>query len=249
MSKGLKIALAAGGVIMALLIAGVAVTGFALAQDPDPDQPGNEAFPGRRMDGPRGRWNADEAPPRFGMPGEMDEAVAEALGMTAEELEAAFAEGKTLPEIAEEQGVDLADVQAAMETARREHLEAMIEEAPPAGWRLLYHDEMEQAVADALNITIEDLETARAEGQRLFEIAEEQGLDPEQVQEALETAREEIVDQAVADGVLTEEQAERMSGFGPGFGGPGGRGGRGGRGRPGRCNGMPRQGFPFGRSR
>lgn len=260
MSKGLKFVLAAGGVIMALFVASVTVTGFALAQDPD--QPEDEPFVGRRMGGPRGRWGEGEAQPKFGIPAEMEEAVAGALGMTVEELEAAFAEGQTLPGIAEAQGVDLADVQAAMETARREHLEAMIEEAPPAGWMLLYHDEMAQATADALNLTVEELEAARAEGQTLVEIAQAQGLELDEVHEALEAVREAIVEQAVADGVLTEEQAERMSEFGRGFGGRGafgGRGGRGGRGRPGDCNGMPgafggpegmpQRGGPFGQGR
>ena len=256
MTRRLKIALAAGGVIVAMLVAGVAVTGFALAQGPDPDEAGNEPVWGRRVGGPRGRWTEGDPRPMFGMPEEMEEAIAEALGMTVEQLEAAFEEGKTLPEIAEEQGVDLADLQAAMETARRERLEAMIEGAPPAGWMLFYHDEMEQAVADALNITVDELEAARAEGLTPMDIAEEQGLDLDQVHEALEAARQEIIEQAVADGVLTEEQAERLSEFGRGFGG---RGGRGDRGRPGGCGGMrgtfgdpegmSQRGSPFGRGR
>lgn len=261
MSRGLKIAMAAGGVVLALLVAGTAVTGFALAQDPDPDQSGNETFLGQRM-GRHGGRRMEGVEPMGGPPEEMAEAIAGVLGMTAEELESALAEGQTLFDIVEEQGVDLADVQAAMEAARREHLETMIDEAPPAGWMLLYHDEMEQAVADALNISVDELEAGRAEGKHLFEIAEEQGLDPETVHEALEAAREGIVDQAVADGVLTEEQAEEMTEFGPGFGGPGGPGGqrgRGGRGRPEECggrpdtfggsDGMPQRGGPFGRNR
>lgn len=256
MTKRLKIALAAGGVVLALLVAGVAVTGFALAQGPDPDQPGDELPWGHRVGGPRGRWTEGKPRPMFGMPEEMEEAIAEVLGLTVEQLETAFEEGKILPEIAEEQGVELEDVWAAMEAARGERFGQMPEDAPPAGWMFDYHDEREQAVADALNITVDELEAARAEGLTPIDIAQEQGLDLDEVHEALEAAHQEIIEQAVADGVLTEEQAERLSEFGPGFGG---RGGRGGRGRPGGCGGMdgafggpegmPQRGVPFGRGR
>jgi hypothetical protein len=115
---------------------------------------------------------------------------------------------------------------------------------------LQYHDEMEQAMADALNISVDELEAARAEGQHPFEIAQEQGLDLDQVHQALEAAREEIIEQAVADGILTEEQAEQLNEAGWGFGGgcgPGRASGRGGmRGAFGDRGGMPQRGFPFG---
>jgi hypothetical protein len=45
-------------------------------------------------------------------------AVAEALGLTVEDLQAALEAGKTMPQIAEEQGVDLADLH---ETVMAQH--------------------------------------------------------------------------------------------------------------------------------
>ena len=46
------------------------------------------------------------------------EAAAKALGMTADELSAQLWGGKTLADIAEEKGVDIADVKAAVEAAQ-----------------------------------------------------------------------------------------------------------------------------------
>ena len=43
-------------------------------------------------------------------------AAAEVLGLTVEELQAAFEAGKTMPQIAEEQGVDLADLHETIMT-------------------------------------------------------------------------------------------------------------------------------------
>jgi hypothetical protein len=45
---------------------------------------------------------------------QMQAAVAEALGLTVEEFQAELEAGKTVPQIAEEQGVDLADLHATI---------------------------------------------------------------------------------------------------------------------------------------
>lgn len=84
---------------------------------------------------------------------------------------------------------------------------------------------MHTAIAEALGLSVEDFEAAIAEGQTLYQIAEAQGVDLADVQAAMQTVRAEIIDQAVADGLLTQEQAEwmktRMAGFGPGGAGYG----------------------------
>lgn len=60
------------------------------------------------------------------------EAAAEALGMTADELKTQLWGGKTLADLAEEKGIDLADVQtaveAAQETAMRENIAQAVED-------------------------------------------------------------------------------------------------------------------------
>ncbi len=80
------------------------------------------------------------------------------------------------------------------------------------GWMADYRDEMHAAVAEALGLSVEELDAAMAEGQTMWQIAEEQGVDPEAIRDAMQDAREEAINQAVADGVLTQEQADWMLG-------------------------------------
>ena len=99
------------------------------------------------------------------------------------------------------------------------------------------HNYMYTAFAQALGLTPEELETRRLAGDTMWDIAQEKGMTTEQFQEAITTARTSAVNQAVADGVITQEQGdfmlERMetmmgNGFGYGFGmGNGGCRGRG----------------------
>jgi hypothetical protein len=101
------------------------------------------------------------------------------------------------------------------------------------GWLSQYHDQIKAAVADALGLTVEELDAARAEGKRLPQIVEEQGLTLEDVQADLLAAYKDILAQAVADGVLTQAQADLIeqgleNGRGLGFGLKGFAGPRGG---------------------
>jgi hypothetical protein len=61
------------------------------------------------------------------------EAAAEVLGMTADELSAELWGGKTLSDIAEEKGVDIADVKAAVEAAQIAETKTAIEQAVTDG--------------------------------------------------------------------------------------------------------------------
>jgi hypothetical protein len=84
------------------------------------------------------------------------DAAAKALGMTADELQAELWGGKTLSDLATEQGVDIADVQAAVEAAEKAEVKTSIEAAVTAGtitqamlaWTrsLLLPDSIEQQV-------------------------------------------------------------------------------------------------------
>ncbi len=89
------------------------------------------------------------------------------------------------------------------------------------------HDYMFKEFAQALGITPAELETRRQAGDTLWSIAQEKGLTTEQFQEMMTTARTNAANQAVADGVITQAQADFMlqhmdsmmdNGFGPGFG-------------------------------
>jgi hypothetical protein len=108
--------------IVGLMVVGAltaAMTGTAFAQDETPaPQAGGWHMGGRGF----GR----------GMGGEVGlEAAAEALGMTADELSTQLWGGKTLADLAEEAGVDLQEVQdavnAALEAAKRDAIEQAVE--------------------------------------------------------------------------------------------------------------------------
>ena len=100
------------------------------------------------------------------------------------------------------------------------------------------HEYMEDALAEALGVKVEDIEAAYAEGKTMWQFAEEQGLSVEEFQKVMLEARETAITKMVADGVITNEQGEWMlsrmqNNFGqgglggcPGMGGGFGRGSR-----------------------
>jgi Spy/CpxP family protein refolding chaperone len=96
------------------------------------------------------------------------------------------------------------------------------------------HEYMEDAFAEALGISHDDLEAKLDAGETMWSIAQAQGLSDEEISQLMIDARTKALEKAVADGVLTQEQADWMtqrmqqaqeSGFGPGAchgsGGPG----------------------------
>ncbi len=90
------------------------------------------------------------------------------------------------------------------------------------------HETMQAAIAAALGMTVEELEAAHEEGKTGWDIAQEQGLTEEEFSTLMSDARTAAFEQAVADGTITQEQADWMqsrwdemkeAGFGPGSGG------------------------------
>ena len=107
----------------------------------------------------------------------------------------------------------------------------------------LLHDTIEAAIAEALGMTVEELEAAHDEGKSAWDIAQEQGLTEEEFSTMMSDTRSAVLEQALADGTITQEQADWIQsrwdemeekGFGPGSGGCDGDGHHGGRGRGGR---------------
>lgn len=143
---------------------------------------------------------------RYGSDG--DENLAEALGITVEELAAAseqayaasladaVAEGK----ITQEQADNLLAMRA---------LKAAIDK--------------EALLAEALGVTVEELQAALAAG-TLSDLVTAQGLTAEQVQANYQTAYEAAVARAVADGVITQAQADEILSGNSGLNLFGGRG-------------------------
>ena len=134
--------------VLSVLVAVLA--GVALAQDPTPTPPGTCPFAGtgtcggQGLGGPGTRGN--------GYAGSMPTLLAEALGMTVEELQAAQAAGQTVAEMAAAQGVELADVVAAVMAPRAERLAQAV-----ADGRLT------QEQADAMLAAMTEQMTARFE--------------------------------------------------------------------------------------
>jgi len=65
-------------------------------------------------------------------------------------------------------------------------------------------------LAEALGLTPEELNAELASGKTLAQIAEAQGVSQEQLASALESSVKAGLDKAVADGVLTQAQADQM---------------------------------------
>jgi len=65
-----------------------------------------------------------------------------------------------------------------------------------------------QAVQDLLGLTRAEIHAQRVEGKTLSEIAAEQGVSEDGLIDAIVAERTELIEQAVADGELTQEQAD-----------------------------------------
>jgi hypothetical protein len=89
------------------------------------------------------------------------------------------------------------------------------------------HDYMVGALAEAFGLEPEDIEAGHAAGQTLWQIAQEKGISAEDFRTLMIDARTKALNQAVADNVITQEQADWMlgrmnrglaNGLGPGSG-------------------------------
>ncbi len=138
--------------------------------------------------------------------------------------------------LAGELGITVEELEAAELRAHDAAVDLMLEEGiltedqalrMQAGIRLKAFIDKDEIKARAIGVTVEELLEARERGMRLSELLEEQGLELSEYRENVAAAIEQAVDDAVAAGVLSAEQAEALEEGGP-FWGPGGkfRGGR-----------------------
>jgi hypothetical protein len=107
-----------GIAVLALLVLVAGLAGVVLAQDPAPPPTDLCPYGGTCGGYGSGRYGMGG----YGYAGSMPTLLAEALGMTVEELNAAQAAGQTVAEIAAVQGVELADVVAAVLAPHAERL-------------------------------------------------------------------------------------------------------------------------------
>lgn len=72
------------------------------------------------------------------------------------------------------------------------------------------HDLMMAAWADKLDLSAAEIEQSLADGETMYEIATAQGLSSEEFQAAWTEIRTTVLDQAVAQGLISQEQADWM---------------------------------------
>jgi hypothetical protein len=113
-----------GVALIVLLLAGLAEAAFVFAQEPTPPIPFGWYGGGRGWGG--FAWAG-------GGPWTMFDMAADALGLTPEELFAELRAGKSLAEIAEEQGVEVKAVFDALSAARGEVMQQAVEQAVEDG--------------------------------------------------------------------------------------------------------------------
>lgn len=108
----------------------------------------------------------------------------------------------------------------------------------------ILHSYMIAAMAKSLNMNATDFEARVQSGETFYQIALSKGFKAEEIPSLMQSAHTEAINKAVADGVITQEQADWMLQHMGGRGMVGGRGRNGGMGR-GPCNGtgtLPGQG-------
>ncbi|NLG27483.1 MAG: hypothetical protein GX557_06205, partial [Chloroflexi bacterium] len=163
-------------------------------------------------------------------------AMAELLGITPDALTEALQGGASLADLAEEHDVDLQALYDAAQTAREDDRLAAIEQRVTDGtlsreqadWLIegITQDyavrnltrwgargdisEMHTALAAALGLSVDNLSLQRWGGRSLADLAEAAGVDVEQVEAALEQARDEALRTRIADALAAGEieQAE-----------------------------------------
>jgi len=91
------------------------------------------------------------------------------------------------------------------------------------GWaRGILHDSLVAFFAESLGISVDDLNARLESGERMLDIAIDEGLALDEFRTLMTDARSQAIQQALEDGTLTEEQAEWMQQRGGGRGMHGG---------------------------
>jgi hypothetical protein len=167
-------------------------------------------FGGRRFNGGQLGFGYGFAP--FAQELDYDQFLAEALGISPQELA-----------VARQEALDAMLAQAVADGAITQEQADLIK----ARQALKAYLDPQALFAQALGITPEQLQAYREQGLSLSEILAESGKTAVQAREALQAAYQDAIDKAVADGVITQDQADQIQagGFPGGCWGVGPRGG------------------------
>jgi hypothetical protein len=206
--------LAGGGVVGALLGA-PAVSSAQSSTSSDsssssstPAPPGAPGMPGMPGEGhgPHGGFH----------PGGINlETAANALGMTVDELRTELEGGKTIAQVASDKGVDVqtvidalvADAKTKITNAVNNGLPKPPDGPGPKGFGIEGRGPGLDAAATALNMTADELRTELEGGKTIAQVAGEKSVDVQTVIDAMVADASARLDQAVADGKLTSDEA------------------------------------------
>lgn len=113
--------------------------------------------------------------------------------------------GATQQDLADALGIDLADLQAAQQTAKKAALDQAVQQG------LITQEQADQLLADGRGLHLRGLgKDSGIDYQAL--LADALGITTEELQAAQQTAMTTAIDRAVAAGTLTQEQADLMKG-------------------------------------
>jgi hypothetical protein len=180
--------------------------------------------------------------------------AATALGISEDDLQTELQAGKSIADVADEQGDDVDTVIDALvadaQTELEDRITAMVNGEAPLGGRGHgpgLHGAFGaglDTVASTLGVSEDELQTELEAGKSIADVAGEQGVSVDSLVTKLVAAATDEIDQAVTDGKLTADQATQIksnlqdritamvNGTRPDGRGPGGFGGRGFRGGP-----------------
>lgn len=236
---------------LSLIVGIVAVVGvgmvFAQGGTPEPPYDGEGFGLGRRSHGHGDRMGF------FGIDKEeVRTRLADTLGLTLEQFDAAIAEGETLASLAQAKGVSFEDLRDVMGELHDEALAKAVQDGTitqeqadqivegravkRAVSDAIDRDELHAKLAEALGLTVKEFEPAISSGEKLSTLAEGADVTLEELRDIMQGFRTDALAQAVAEGKITQEQADQMlertelrgEGCGGMFGRPGGIGIRGG---------------------
>jgi ribosomal protein S20 len=179
--------------------------------------------------------NGNQPPAESGRPqgGPGLDAAAQALHLSAADLRSKLEGGKTIAQVAQDQGVDVQSVIDAMVADATAHIDQEVQQgtltAEQANQRKAnLKDRITQhvnetkpkdagrdrgpkldAAAKALGVSTDDLRTQLRNGQTIAQVAQDRNVDKQKVIDAMVKDAQAHLDQAVKDGKLTADQANQ----------------------------------------
>jgi hypothetical protein len=201
MSKSVKIGLM---VLGGLAIIGATLVGVSFVSA----QAGGNGNPPSATGANGAQWPGG---PMMGWMGEYrdlyDQTLASALDASVEELQAA--REKAQAAVLKQAVADGRLTQAQADSfATCQDARGMMDFQP--GMFGAYRDDMQAALASALGMTADELKSALQSGKTIRQLMQENHVTAEQMRAAMDKAHEDILAQAVEDGVITQAQADAM---------------------------------------